>query len=267
MIDIHNHIIFRFDDGPKTINESLDMLRMASDQGISDVFATSHFNEMIPMETEEDYFNKLALLREEADKNDISIRLHSGSEMFYHHFMDKTVASSRVTTLADQKQYILMEFPMFLMPTGVEDTVFKLTMDDYIPIIAHPERYSVIIEKPEKIVLFIRYGGLLQVNAGSLLGDFGRRVQKIAINLVEKKMVHFIASDAHSTQGRAFKLRQAHEFMEQYVDKEYLKELVVSNPLAILKRERLKNVALPDLELENEPSGFLSRVKKRFKRG
>ncbi|MGH1362610.1 MAG: tyrosine-protein phosphatase [Calditrichia bacterium] len=265
MIDIHNHIIFRFDDGPKTLNESLDMLRMAADQGITDVFATSHFNEMIPQETEEDYFNKLALLREEVDKKNIAIKLHSGSEMFYHHFMDKTVASSRVTTLADQNQYILMEFPMFLMPTGVEDTVFKLTMDDYIPIIAHPERYSVIIEKPEKIVLFIRYGGLLQVNAGSIVGDFGRRVQKIALNLLEKQLVHFVASDAHSTKGRSFKLDKAISVMEENLDKEYVKQLTQTNPAAILSRERLKNVALPQLELEDESGGFLSRVKRRFK--
>lgn len=265
MIDIHNHIIYQFDDGPKSIDEAVDMLKMAADQGITDVFATSHFSEVIPPPLEEDYFWKLDVLRNEVRDKEISVRLHSGSEMFFHHYMQETIKQTRVSTLGGLENYVLMEFPLFLMPAGVEDTLYRLTMEGYIPIIAHPERYSSLYNNPQKILNFIKYGGLLQVNAGSVLGDFGRTAKKIAMWLLENHLVHFLGSDAHSPSGgRTFKLLQAAHELEAYLDKDYILSLVEGNPRCILD-----NVKLEKMEFNEETAprneGLLTRVRKRIK--
>ncbi len=264
MIDIHNHIIYQFDDGPRSLEESLEMLKMASDQGITDVFATSHFSEMVPEELEEDYFQKLEILRREVRDQEIGIRLHSGSEIFFHHYMLETVKQIRVSTLGGLEKYVLMEFPLFLMPTGVEDTLYRLTMEGFIPIVAHPERYSALHNNPRKILNFIKFGGLLQVNAGSVLGEFGRTVKKIAMWLLENQLVHFIGSDAHSPSGgRTFKLLQAAHELEAHLDKAYINALVETNPRCIIDNIKLEKMEIP--EAEPEPAGFLSRVRRRIK--
>ena len=262
MIDIHNHVIYQFDDGPKNLDESLEMLKQAADQGITDVFATSHFNEVVSQKMETDYFSKLEILRKELREKEIALRLHSGSEMFFHHYMNSTLKKVKVGTLAESNLYVLMEFPLYLMPVGAEETLFNLTMEGYIPIIAHPERYSALHAKPEKILNFIRHGGLLQVNAGSILGGFGRTVQKISMWLLENQYAHFIASDAHSPNGRRFKLAEVVAELEKNLDKTYLDQLVRDNPRKIIDNEVMEALTLPEAE---PPKGFLQRVKTRLK--
>lgn len=262
MIDIHNHVIYAFDDGPKTLDESLEMLKQAAGQGITDVFATSHFNEIIREESIADYFSKLEILQGELRKREIALRLHPGSEMFFHHYLHQTVKKLRTGALAGTNLYVLLELPLYLMPVGVEETLFNLRMEGFIPVIAHPERYSALHQKPEKILNFIRLGGLLQVNAGSALGGFGRTVQKIALWLLENQYAHFLASDAHSPRGRGFKLAETLKELEKNLDKTYLQKLVQDHPQKIINNEILEPLTLP----EPEPrKGFLQRVKERLK--
>ena len=264
MIDIHNHIIYHFDDGPKTLEDALKMLQAAADQGITDVFATSHFNEVIHAEAEADYFRKLACLQEEVDKRNLGLRLHSGSEMFFHLGMDQTIRKTRVGTLGEKGLYILMEFPLYLMPSGAEETLFQLTMDGYRPIIAHPERYSSLHQKPHKILNFVRHGGLLQVNAGSVLGQFGRTVQKIAMELLEQHMVHFIGSDAHSPKGRSFLMAAAADSLREHLDEAYIQDLVSNNARKIIENQPLEPMPLPEEE-DAGNRGLIDRMRSRLK--
>lgn len=264
MIDIHNHIIFEFDDGPRTIDESLEMLKIAADQGIRVVFATSHFDELIHAELEKDYFRKLDRLREKARESAVDINLYSGSELFFHHFMNETVKSNKVTTLGGQGSYVLMEFSLYFMPQGPEDALFNLNMDGYHPIIAHPERYGKIIENPLMVLKFIKHGGLLQVNAGSILGSFGKRVQKTAMWMLERRLVHFIASDAHAPEGRSFKLAKCVEFLKGHLDEEYIREMVEVYPGKIIANEPLEKMTIPEAVIDQE-NGFLHKFRSKLK--
>jgi protein-tyrosine phosphatase len=262
MIDIHNHIIFDFDDGPKKLDESLEMLKIAADQGITEVFATSHFNELIPSNVEDIYFERLNILREKVIEHNIPVNLYSGSEIFFHHLIHETVKKSRVTTLGNQNKYVLMEFPMYLIPNGIEEALYRLSMEGYIPIIAHPERYTSMHSRPEKLLNFIKFGGLLQVNAGSILGEFGKPCQKTAMWLLEQKVVHFIASDAHAPVGRAFKLAKAARALQDNFDQDYIDELVEKNARKIIQNRELEPKQLP--EEPQKPKSFFERLKVRF---
>ena len=262
MIDLHNHIIYAFDDGPKDLPEAIEMLKIAAGQGITDICATSHFSELIRPQTENDYFSKLKVLREEADKANLGLLLHSGAEIMYHHYIVETVKKSRVGTLAGHGLYVLMEYPMILTPAGAEQAIFDLSMENFLPIIAHPERYSTVMEKPSRALKFIRHGGLLQVNTGSILGKFGKTVQKAAMWLLEEQLVHFIASDAHTPRGRTFKLAESAEYLKTHLDKTYIDQLVRYNPAAVVENRPLDSIELD--EREQESSGLLSRFRKRI---
>lgn len=261
MIDIHNHMIYKFDDGPKVIAESLDMLHMAADQGITDVFATSHFSEIIPPEVEADYFDKLKTLREEAAANNILVDIHSGSELFYHLFMDQTIKEKKVATLAGKGLYVLMEFSLFIMPTGVEEVLFNLSMNGIIPIIAHPERYPAVRQNPQRSLDYLKYGAILQVNAGSILGSFGKEVQRLSMWMLENKLVHFISSDAHNTRTRTFRMKDVADALKEHLDDDYISDLVERNARKILNSEKMDKVKIPDLQPRE---GFLGRLKRKF---
>ncbi|KPJ96562.1 MAG: hypothetical protein AMJ53_00285 [Gammaproteobacteria bacterium SG8_11] len=261
MIDIHNHVIYKFDDGPKTIEESLEMLRIAADQGITDVFATSHFSEIIPREVESDYFDKLKILQEETATKNILVNIHSGSELFYHLFMDQTIKEKKVASLAGKGLYVLMEFSLFIMPTGVEETLYKLSMNGIIPIIAHPERYPAVVQNPQHALDYLKYGAIYQMNAGSVLGRFGKEVQKLSMWMLENKLVHFISSDAHTVKNRTFRLKEAVESLQPHLDADYISELVEKNARKILNSERIEKVKVPDLQPQD---GLFARLKKKL---
>lgn len=262
MIDIHNHVIYRFDDGPGTIEESLDMLRIAADQGITDVFATSHFNEIIPPEVETDYFNKLNILKNETVSRGIPVNIHSGAELFYHLFMDQTIKKKRAATLAGKGLYVLMEFSLFIMPTGVEEVLFNLSMNGIIPIVAHPERYPSLRQHPQRALDYLKYGAIYQVNAGSVLGMFGKDTQRLSMWLLENKLVHFISSDAHNLKSRTFRMKKAVDFLKIHLDDHYISELVEKNAQKILTSEKIEKIKVPDLPPHEN---FFSRLKKKFR--
>ena len=262
MIDIHSHLIPEFDDGPKSFDESLKMLQIAEEQGITDVFATSHFQEIIPPQMEEDYLVKLEELQNRAAAMDLTVNIHSGGELFYHEQLEETIKQHKVTTLGNWGQYVLFEFPMYLMPDGGENILFRLSAANYIPVVAHPERYSMVIRKPKKVVELLKFGGLIQMNGGSILGHFGKDIQKVSLYLLKNKLVQFIASDAHTVKGRTFVLKNVYDFLEDEISEEYLEELLILNPRKIINREVVEKPELPESEPE---SGFLSRLRNRFK--
>lgn len=262
MIDIHNHVIYKFDDGPKSLKESLNMLRIAADQGITDVFATSHFNEVIPPDIESDYFHKLKIVREEAASKNIPVAIHSGSELFYHMFMDQTVKEKEVASLAGKGLYVLTEFSLFIMPTGVKETLFKLSMNGIIPIIAHPERYPAVRQDPQLALDYLKYGAIFQVNAGSILGSFGKEIRKLSIWMLENKLVHFVGSDAHNTRNRPFRMKDVADALKGHLDADYIAELIEGNARKILESQKIEKVEIPESAV---PESFFSKLKKKLK--
>lgn len=263
MIDIHNHLIPKFDDGPRSLDESLKMLQQAAEQGVTDIFATSHFNEYIPKKLSDEYFAKLKELREMADQKNISIRIHSGGEMFYHPYLPKQVENTPMGTLGGWGQYVLMEFPMFQTFGGYEEVLFNLSINEFIPIIAHPERYVSVIESFSTVYDFVKFGGLLQLNAGSILGHFGKESQKIALRILKEELAHFIASDAHSPRGRSVLLATIADYLQDDIPAEYLDRLLTKNAEAIINKDILPKAVVPETRPKE---GLLGKLRNSFKR-
>ena len=126
---------------------------------------------------------------------------------------------------------------------------------------SHPERYTLIIDRPRKARVFNKFGGLLQINGGSVLGHFGKEIQRTSLALLEQRLVHFIASDAHLPNGRTFILKQVYEFLKNDFEQEYLNELLFKNPLKIIQKVRLENIQVS----EEKKYSFLTRFKNRLK--
>lgn len=201
MIDIHSHILPGIDDGSKKISMTLDMIKRASLDGTTDIVATPHYRKgyfYVPYkEVKEIATNINKLVKEEG----IDCNIHYGQEVYYSESIIEDLENGEIGTINDG-QYMLVEFPMRRIPEEAIDYMYELKLRNITPIIAHPERYKDFMNDITKINEFINEGCLFQMNAGSILGEFGNEVKKCAEKLVKNRIYNFIGSDAHNDTTR-----------------------------------------------------------------
>ena len=221
MIDFHNHVIPNLDDGSKSIEMSLNMLKEAQKQGITDVINTVHYQHP-KMENKNTSYNfiidEIKKLQDVIDDNNINIKLHAASEVFFK-FNLTEILDNPITTFGNGK-YMLIEFQRLHFPQGYEDELFKLQLKNIIPIIAHPERYRGIQQDINLAEKCIERGYLIQIDCASIIGGFGKKTKEVAIKLLQNGLCHFIGSDSHNDKKRNFCLEQALLETEKYIGSE-----------------------------------------------
>ena len=239
-IDIHNHIIHGFDDGPASFKDVKEMLDVAVAQNVGHIFATSHFQEYANDVLLSEYYKKFNEVKEYIEKKKLSIKIYPGAEVFQHEEMEKSVFEYSNYRLNENSRYVLFEFPMFQTPHNYLDTIFKLRLKKIRPIVAHPERYQMVYKDFSTLIKMINMGALLQVNCGSILGSFGAPVKEIVQKMFKLKMVHFVSSDAHRVSGRTFKMQDTYDYCKSFLPEDYLNRVFYENPEKILKNEDIE---------------------------
>ncbi|TXK85624.1 tyrosine-protein phosphatase [Paenibacillus sp. N3.4] len=214
MIDIHSHILPGIDDGAIDLEKSLEMARQAVRQGIQKVIATPHHeNGRFSNETEF-VKERVKAFQQELDNRNIPLSIHTGQEIRVYRRLIEDIEANKSSTL-HKSRYILLEFPSDRIPSGMKDMVHELRLLNLVPIIAHPERNSEIYENPTKLIELVNLGALSQITAHSLLGDFGKQIQQISLDMCNNHLAHFVASDAHNSTTRAFALAEAYELLQK----------------------------------------------------
>lgn len=210
LIDIHSHILPETDDGAKDIKTSIEMLKIAQADGIETIIATPHFYKGVWEPDFETVSKKVEALKEEAAKEKLTINILPGQEVFLEDYTIDCINKGYIKGINDSR-YILVEFPMLKLPGDYLDLIYELKIRDFVPVVAHPERYEYVVSNPSMVNNLLKEGCLLQLNSGSINGIFGKAVSKTARLLLENEACHFIASDAHTTRGRKPVLKQAYE--------------------------------------------------------
>ena len=239
MIDLHNHVLPNIDDGSKSLEMSLDMLKSASDQGITDVVNTVHYQhpKVEGIDISLDRIQKKILdLQIELDKNNISINLHCGAEVFFLPNLLE-IKNDYLSTFLHGK-YMLIEFPVHQIPDIQKQQLFDLKMAGVTPIIAHPERYKPVQDNVGIVAKWIEAGCLIQVDAGSPLGMLGSRAKATSEIIIKNKWCQLIGSDSHDNKYRNFCLKDCIELIDRYVDYD-TSILVNENPRKILNGESI----------------------------
>ena len=207
MIDIHNHILVNMDDGPKTKQAMIQLLIQAKEEGITGVIATPHHLNPKFNNSFQNVSLKLAEMRKIPEIKDLGIELFPGQEVRLTEAMINEIEYGSIQGL-NKSRYLLIELPFGDVPDNANRLCHELQSLGYIPIIAHPERNKAIAKNPYLLYELICNGALSQLTASSLLGDFGRSVQKLSLRFMDCHLAHFIASDAHSVEHRPFVLNQ-----------------------------------------------------------
>jgi protein-tyrosine phosphatase len=235
VIDIHCHILPGVDDGAESWEIAEQMCSMAAADGITDIVATPHANDVYAFEREP-HQAKLARLQEQVG-NTVTLTLGCDFHLSYDNIQDALLHPQRYTI--GESRYLLVELSDFAIPPQLPGWFQKLIEMGLTPIITHPERNPILQRNPQSVLDWVKLGCAVQVTASALTGFWGKTAKKSAEWLLDRRAVHFLASDAHDVQHRVPVLAEGREFLTKHCGVTVARALVEDNPGAVVADEEL----------------------------
>ena len=238
MIDFHTHILPNIDDGSRSVEETFGLLKEAEEVGFNSVILTSHYIEGYYEESAAKRQAWVEAISKNLSKENVKLNLYLGSEIYITENTTKSLIKGNASTI-NNSNYVLFEYPLTTKPMNMYDEIYNLLDRNYIPILAHPERYTFIQQEPNLVYDLIQKGVLMQGNFGSFVGVYGEKAEIIAKRLIENDMIHFLGSDVHRTNSIYPLIHDVLEELEFLIGKEKIKELTISNPSMVLINQRI----------------------------
>jgi protein-tyrosine phosphatase len=194
--DMHSHLLPGIDDGSPDITTSLQLIRGLKELGYKKIITTPHVLWEIYPNTRETIVNKQQEVQKEIEAAGIDIEFKAAAEYFIDdHFAGQL--KNKVPLLTISANMVLVEFSMVNMPMDLQEVLFEMQLQNYQPILAHPERYSFLLRKKEVFDELKNAGCLFQLNLLSLSGHYGEGVQQIADYLLKKNYYDYAGTDLH----------------------------------------------------------------------
>ena len=240
MIDIHTHILPGIDDGAQVIEESIEIAKRASDEGVKAIVATPHVLEAISEDGWERIRDIFDRLKQRLISAKIGIDIILGAELFISPEVPAWIKRNRELTINGGNKYILIELPLYEIPPFTEQTIFELLLQGVVPIIAHPERCMAIQQDTNRLSALIGKGVLTQANVGSLTGKYGKAARKTAKTLLTRNLIHMIGTDVHTLSNGSYPLSQGVNMAAEVVGIERAKEMVTSVPGRMIRGEEIR---------------------------
>lgn len=236
MVDIHTHILPKTDDGAESLEEAYEMALMAVRSGVEALVATPHSNQGMDfpddeLRRQEKAFAELEqlLLQEK-----VPLKLYRGMEIWSSVDVVEKIKSGKLITL-NQTPYVLVEFAFNEEPWWIEAIIGELQGADLVPILAHPERYYCVQDEPDLLEEWRVQGALAQMNKGSILGRFGREIEKTAEVLLRNRLFTCVASDAHHAYMRTTDMKELQYYLQKHYSFKEQNRLLIQNPMCILR--------------------------------
>ncbi len=237
MIDLHCHLLPGIDDGPDTLEQSLELCRIAVADGITRAIVTPHIHPGRWENTRTSIAQACSSLQRTLEQHGIPLRLGFAGEVRLTDRLMQQVADDDIPFygVVNGYQVMLLEFPhSHLIPGG--EMLAQWLLDQGIrPLIAHPERNKQIMKNTSQLQPFIDAGCWLQVTAGSVTGHFGEKSRIIAHQLLQSDMVTVLASDGHNARVRPPVLRQAFEYIVREYGEKRAQRLMLDTPALIIQ--------------------------------
>lgn len=198
MIDVHTHILNGVDDGPADIDESVEIVEQGVKAGVRAFVLTPHIRDSSD-------WDRIGAMRTafetlKARFNDRpEIELILSAEILLTPAVPERIKNA--PSVAIYGRYLLVELPFYQLPIYADDVLFRLLVDGFIPILAHPERYLYLRGEESLMRRWADNGILYQINTGSLFGKYGFRVKWFAKKLLKNGMAHLLGSDIHAADS------------------------------------------------------------------
>ncbi len=229
LVDIHCHPLPELDDGATNWDEALAMARLALEDGIACIVATTHQLVLYGHVHGNMIRNRAAEFQQRLDQQGLKLKILPGAEIRIEPELVSRLKRDELLTMADRRRHVLLELPHDVY-FPIERVLAELKAAGMVGILAHPERNQAIRSKPEVLAALVRGGCLLQVTGGSVLGAFGPDVQQFSSRLIQQGLVHFVSTDAHGSRARRPLLAKAFQAVASLVDEAAAIDLFCRNP-------------------------------------
>lgn len=254
MIDLHCHILHALDDGPKLVNESIQIAQSLAKCGYRVVVATPH---MVPgtawMPSVEAVTTQIKRLNESMRLANFKLEILPGMEIALDPQIPELLFSKSLLSLGDSR-YLLIEPPFQQLPPGWQSVLFSIMTMGYKILLAHPERCAHLAARLDLVEELINAGIYLQVNWGSFIGVYGQDVKRTAKTLAQCGWIHCLATDCHQPQKPSVHhIQAAGRKLGEVIGRENLRLLTVENPMKILNDKTLQPmVVTPRMAQKNK---------------
>lgn len=234
-IDIHHHILWGVDDGPRSRQEATIMLALAFLDGTRHIVATPHFDPQVHcpdvglLTAQVDELNRLCAERFPG------LRISLGAEVMFGEGVSRRVHAGVIPTLAGG-DHVLVEFAPAVPRDALVQAVRHLANGGYVTVIAHMERYPTLMRDPDFArYLKEKYGTRLQVNAVTFLTRRSFRFKRLLKRVMQEELIDFVASDAHDQTVRKTLMARCYEAISMQFDASAAKRLLITNAAPILR--------------------------------
>jgi protein-tyrosine phosphatase len=235
MIDLHCHILPGIDDGSPNLDVSLEMARIAVDDGITLTACTPHIYPGLFENRADGIRDQVARLTRALQDAELPLQLTEGADIQIVPDIIEGLQRGTHPTL-NGTRYYLLEPPHHTVPARFLDTIHDSLASGYVPVITHPERLTWLDEAHYPwFVEAAQRGAWIQVTAGALTGRFGRGPRYWGERMLDDGLVHILATDAHDPRHRPPLLAEGREAAVQWVGEEEATRLVDERPRAIVE--------------------------------
>ena len=193
-VDLHSHLIPGIDDGAKDLDDSVTIIKELIGQGFSKIITTPHIMSDLYKNTPETINSGLEILKRRLVNDNIEIDISAAAEYYVDYDFEQRIGNEKFLTFGEN--YILIEFSFLESPRNMHDIIFKLQLEGYVVVLAHPARYQYFDLKDYESL--INRGVLFQLNLLSLIGYYSNQVKANAKLLIDNKFVSFVGTDCHN---------------------------------------------------------------------
>ena len=238
MIDIHHHLLPGLDDGAPDLATSLDMARMAFADGITHVVCTPHASAQFEYDPVR-IADRAAELRTALDAAGVPLTLGIGCDFHLSYDNIQAALAEPHRFSINRGPYLLVELPDFGLSPTLTETFYQMQLAGITPILTHPERNSTLQKDHVRLAEWLRAGVLVQITGNSVIGKMGKAAARMSHELLSRRWVHFIATDAHNLTSRPPRMHDICAAVSERYGKTYADRLCTENPRAVFEGKPL----------------------------
>lgn len=236
--DLHTHVLPGVDDGAPTMEYALQMIRNAYSSDVNVLAVTPHCNRHYGNGNylDQGLVEKFLQLQKEAAE--IPVQLVLGAEVRVDENLPRCLSEGKLPTI-NNSRYMLTEFSPDTEAEAFPELLQSILDMGRVPLVAHPERYAAVCQTPQIVMSWLDMGCHVQLTGSSILGEYGKTVQKTSALLLKNDLVACIASDAHGINRRSNFLMDVYDHLTVRYSKQYAGALLYENPMGICCDETL----------------------------
>ena len=237
-IDIHNHCLPKVDDGARSLEESLTMVKQYRQNQIEEIIVTPHFHYRRGQTSAERILEETLRFTEVLQHQGINFRVHTGNEIYYSHDVPDLLSQGKVLTLAGSS-YALIEFSPGEQFRKVREGLYEIVISGFYPILAHAERIQVFHEDISRLYELTELGAYIQMNITDVKSEADFRMRRFVKTAIENELVHFLATDAHGSTKRTPQVDKDMAYIRRKFGEAFLKRVMYDNPRKIIENKTI----------------------------